>query len=154
MNTSQKIRYQLTTVRKQTSKKGLVKSELEISELSEFSILASYWNWKLGKSEIFSRLLNFKGFVLFEKNREFPRFPSFPFWPLSWIRKLRKLGNSQIPQRKQILWNLCLEKISEFSKFSILVYRLKLKTWKPGKFPTSSNKTHSMKFTSFENISL
>ena len=113
MKTSQKISCEPITARKGASKKGLVKTEFEIFELSKFSILALYWNQKLGK-----------------------------------------LGNSQILQRKQILWNLRLEKIFEFSEFSILVWGLKSKPRKPRKFPDSSNKTHSMKFTSFVNISV
>ena len=162
MKTSQKIRCQPITTKKRASKKGLVKTELEIPSFPSFQ----FWPYteieNSENSEIFSRLLNFKGFVLFEKvgnfrgfrvfdfgpyteiensenseifsillnlnkfllyekNWEFPRFPNFQFWPLSWNRKLGKLGNSQIPQRKQILWNLCLEKISEFSEFPILV---------------------------------
>ena len=80
-----------------------------------------YWNRNLENLEIFSRLLNLNEFFLIEKNWEIPRFPSFWFWPLQWNRKIRKLGNSQNPQIKQILWNLCLEKIFKFSKVLILV---------------------------------
>ena len=58
-------------------------------------------------------------------------------------------------KKKIILWNFTyLENISECSEFSILVSGVKSKNRKPWKFPTSSNKTHSMKFTSLENISL
>ena len=56
---------------------------LEVSEVSEFSILALILKSKTSKFE----------WIFFNwRNWEFPRFPSFRFLHLCWDRKLGKLG--------------------------------------------------------------
>ena len=117
MKTSQKIRCQPITTKKRASKKGLVKTELEIPSFPSFR----FWPYteieNSENSEIFSRLLNFKGFVLFEIS-EVSEFIILTLIPKSKTRKTQKFPN---PSNKQIHWNLRLEKISEFFEFSILV---------------------------------
>ena len=74
-------------------KKWLAKTELEISEISEFLILALYWNQKLGKIGNTYNTCKFQGKCFTWGTWKIPRFLSFRFWPLYWNRKLRKLGN-------------------------------------------------------------
>ena len=101
MKTSHKTWCQPISARKLTSKKmWLPKTELAISEISEFSILALYWNRKLGKLGNISNTCKFQGMCFTCGSWKFPRFPSFWFWPLYqgrpylyWNRKLDKLGN-------------------------------------------------------------
>ena len=93
MKTSQKIRCQPITARKWASKMGLVKVELQISEHSEFSILALYWNRKFGKLGNIFKTCQFHRVCFIWGSWKFPRFPSFRFSPLYWNQKLGKLEN-------------------------------------------------------------
>ena len=150
MKTSQKIRCQPIITRKRTSKKGLVKMELEISDVSEFSILALYWNRKLGN--IF-KTFKFQRSCFIWESWKFPTFPSFRFWPLYWNRKLGKLRN--FFKTSKFEWiSFIWEKlgISEVSEFSILTLILKSKTQKTRKFLNSSNKVNPLKFTSWKDF--
>ena len=125
MKTSHKTWCQPISARKLTSKKmWLPKTELEISEISEFSILALYWNRKLGKLGNISNTCKFQGMCFTCGSWKFPRFPSFWFWPLYqgrpylyWNRKLGKLGN---------IYNTCkfhecvlLEEVGDFLGFRV-----------------------------------
>ena len=125
MKTSHKTWCQPISARKLTSKKmWLPKTELEISEISEFSILALYWNRKLRKLGNISNTCKFQGMYFTCGSWKFPRFPSFWFWPLYqgrpylyWNRKLDKLGN---------IYNTCkfhecvlLEEVWDFLRFRV-----------------------------------
>ena len=92
--TSQKIWRQPISAKKWTkNKKWLAKTELEISEMSEFSLLALYWNRKLGKLGNISNTCKFQRMCFTWERWKFPRFQSFQFWHLYWNRKLGKLRN-------------------------------------------------------------
>ena len=88
MKTSLKIWCQPISAREWTSKtKWLAKTELGLSEISEFSILTLYLNRKLGN---IYNTCKFQGMCFTWGSW---KFPSFRFWPLYWNRKLGKLRN-------------------------------------------------------------
>ena len=95
MKNSLKIWCQPISARKWTcKKKWLAKMELEISKISEFSILALYWNRKLGKLGNISNTCKSQRMCFTWGSWKFLRFLSFWFWPLYWNWKLRKLRNN------------------------------------------------------------
>ena len=91
-------------------------------------------------SEIFSRLLNLNEFLLFEGIGNFRGFRVFDFGPYPEIENSENL---EIPKF-----------LKENKSFEIYVLKRFPRFQKPQNFLTSSNKTHSMKFASFGNISL
>ena len=126
---------------------------MEISELSEFSILALYWDQKLGKLENIFKTFKFQGICFIWESWKFLRFPSFQFWPLYWNQKLRKL--KKFFKTSKFEWiSFIWEKLGifEVSEFSILALILKSKTQKTQKFPNSSNKAKLLKFTSWKDF--
>ena len=134
MKTSHKTWCQPISARKLTSKKmWLPKTELAISEISEFSILALYWNRKLRKLGNISNTCKFQRMCFTWGSWKFPRFPSFWFWPLWWNWKLGKLGNIYNTCK---FWGMYLKKleICEVCEFSMLALILKSKTWKTRKY--------------------
>ena len=97
MKTSQKISCQPIITRKRASKKGLVKTELEIFELSEFSILALNWNRKLGKLGNFFKTSKFEWISFVWKKLGISEVSEFLILALtlkSKTRKTRKFPNS------------------------------------------------------------
>ena len=84
----------------------------------DFIIRTKIKNSEIWKFSTYSSKTRSLEFTYLGKTSEFSE---FRFQYKDQNRKLGNLGNSQLPQIKQILWNLRLENISEFSEFSILV---------------------------------
>ena len=69
------------------------KMELKMSKLSEFLILALYWNWKLLNLGNIFKTCKFQRMCFTWGSWKFLRFLSFWFSPLYWNQKLGKLRN-------------------------------------------------------------
>ena len=123
--------------------------KLEISEVSEFSILTpiklgkvgncfktcscfavgsskfprfpSFWFWPLNKNRKLGKLGNcFKTCSCFAGGSwKFPRFPSFRFWPLYKNRKLGKLGNCLSTCKVNWFFLFLWEKTGNFRDFRV-----------------------------------
>ena len=94
MKISQKIWCQPISARKWTSiKQWLAKTELEISEVSEFSIMALILKSKTRKLGNIYNICKFQGMCFAWGSWKFAKFQSYRFWPLYWNRNFGKIGN-------------------------------------------------------------